>query len=121
MNSMTWGSYVIFWELKSIKMENGYLFHRRYDEKILKNFRMFGCKPIAIPLIGNEKLMKEDGRKKVDVALYRSPAGKLLYFTAWRPDFIFVASTLSRFMHSPRDIHFAAAKSVLRYIQGTRS
>jgi len=82
---------------------------------------MLGCKPMATPLAVNEKLKKEDGRKKVDATLYRSLVGNLLYLTTRRPDIMFAASLLSRFMHSLSHFHFAAAKLVFRYIQGTTS
>jgi hypothetical protein len=57
----------------------------------------------------------------VDAILYRSLVGNLLYLTATKPDIMFAASLLSRFMHSPSHFHFAAAKRVFRYIQGTTS
>ncbi|KAI5348920.1 hypothetical protein L3X38_001807 [Prunus dulcis] len=38
---------------------------------------------------------------------------------ATRPDIIFSASLLARFMHKPSKKHYGAAKRVLRYIQGT--
>lgn len=63
--------------------------------------------------------MKEDGEKKVNASLYRSLVGSLLYLTATRPDIMFAASFLSRFMQSPSQIHFGAAKRVWRYLQGT--
>jgi hypothetical protein len=87
-----------------------------YVEKILRKFKMVGCKPMATPLAVNEKLKKEDGGKKVDATLYKSLVGNLLYFTATRPYVMFVASLLSRFMHSPSHFHFVAAKRVLKYI-----
>ena len=34
---------------------------------------------------------------------------------------MFAANLLSRFMHTPSHFHYAAAKRVLRYIQGTTS
>ncbi|XP_059428497.1 uncharacterized mitochondrial protein AtMg00810-like [Corylus avellana] len=92
-----------------------------YAEKILRKFRMVGCKPMATPLGLNEKLKKEDGGKKVDATLYRSLVGNLLYLTATRLDVMFAASLLSRFTHSPSHFHLAVAKRVLRYIQGTTS
>jgi hypothetical protein len=92
-----------------------------YAKKILRKFTMVGCKPMATPLAVNEKLNKEDGGKKVDATLYSNLVGNLLYLTATRPDIMFTTSLLSRSMHFLRYFHFAVAKRVLRYIQGTTS
>ncbi|RVW99106.1 Retrovirus-related Pol polyprotein from transposon RE1 [Vitis vinifera] len=62
---------------------------------------------------------KEDGGKMVDETHFRSLVGNLLYLTATRPDIMFAASLLSRFMHYPSHLHLGAAKRVLRYLQGT--
>jgi hypothetical protein len=59
--------------------------------------------------------------KNVDATLYRSLVGNLLYLTTTMPDVMFATSFLSRFMHFLSYFHFAAAKRVLRYIQGTTS
>ena len=101
--------------------EGVFISQKLYAEKILKKFRMDGCKSVSTPLVVNEKLMKEDGGKKANETLYRSLIGNLLYLTATRPDIMFAANLLSRFMHSPSHFHYAAAKRVLRYIQGTTS
>ncbi|XP_070662512.1 secreted RxLR effector protein 161-like [Malus domestica] len=45
--------------------------------------------------------------------------GSLLYLTVTRPDIMFAASLLARFMHNPTMKHMGTAKRVLRYIQGT--
>jgi len=44
--------------------------------------------------------------------------GSLLYLTATRPDLMFPAGLLSRFMSSPSNIHMGIAKRVLKYIRG---
>ena len=98
-----------------------FISQKNYAEKVLKKFRMFGCKSVATPLVCNEKLVKEDGEKKVDETLYRSLVGNLLYLTATRPDIMFAASLLSRFLNSPSQKHYGVGKRVLRYIQGTLS
>ncbi|KAI5350820.1 hypothetical protein L3X38_003711 [Prunus dulcis] len=41
--------------------------------------------------------------------------GSLLYLTATRPDIMFAASLLARFMHCPTKKHYGTAKRVLRY------
>ncbi|GAV66772.1 hypothetical protein CFOL_v3_10282 [Cephalotus follicularis] len=54
-----------------------------------------------------------------DSSVYRSLIGSLLYLTATRPDLMYSASLLSRFMQSPSKINFRAAKRVLKYVRGT--
>ncbi|XP_049381286.1 secreted RxLR effector protein 161-like [Solanum stenotomum] len=77
------------------------------------------CRPVAIPLAANEKFEKDDGEKKANSSIYRSLIGSLLYLTSTRPDIMFSASLLSRFMQEPRQVHFGATKHALRYLQGT--
>ncbi|KAK2987979.1 hypothetical protein RJ640_011242 [Escallonia rubra] len=99
--------------------EGVFICQKNYAEKVLKKFRMYACNPKATPLIVGEKLKREDGGSKVDATFYRSMVGNLLYLTATRPDIMFAASLLSRFMEAPSHFHLGAAKRVLRYIQGT--
>ena len=80
---------------------------------------MMDCRSVVIPLAANEKFRKDDGEKKVNSSLFRSLIGSFLYLTSTRPDIIFVASLLSRFMQEQRQMHFGAAKRVLHYLQGT--
>ncbi|CAN6691206.1 unnamed protein product [Malus baccata var. baccata] len=57
--------------------------------------------------------------KPADESLYRQIVGSLLYLTATRPNIMFAASLLARFMHGPTKKHMGTAKRVHRYIQGT--
>lgn len=51
---------------------------------------------------------------------YQSIIGCLLYIaSSTRPDIAFAVSTLSRFNSNPSEIHFEAAKHVLRYLLGS--
>lgn len=61
---------------------------------------------------------QEDGEELTDPKLYRSLVGGLLYLTATRPDIMFSASYLSRYLKEPRVKNLKEAKRVLRYIKG---
>ncbi|XP_027927618.1 uncharacterized protein LOC114184509 [Vigna unguiculata] len=81
---------------------------------------MYDCKPVATPLVVNEKLQKDDGAQETDASRYRSLIGSLLYLTATRPDIMYATSLLSRFMQKPSQIHYGVGKRILRYLQGTK-
>ncbi|CAL2268488.1 unnamed protein product [Prunus armeniaca] len=106
---------------KDINQEEDGIFicKKKYTENLLKKFKMYGCKTVAAPLITNEKLRKEDGSSKANESVYRSLIGSLLYLTTTRPDIMYATSLLSRFMQNPSQIHYGAAKRILRYLQGT--
>ncbi|KAL0364507.1 UNVERIFIED_CONTAM: Retrovirus-related Pol polyprotein from transposon RE1 [Sesamum angustifolium] len=98
--------------------EGIFICQRKYTETLLKKFKMESCKTVTTPLVTGEKYQKEDGSQKVDGSMYRSLIGSLLYLTATRPDIMFATCLLSRFMQSPSQVHYAAAKMILRYLRG---
>ncbi|GKV41334.1 hypothetical protein SLEP1_g48880 [Rubroshorea leprosula] len=77
-----------------------------------QKFSMDQCKSVPTPLVQNSKLIAEDGCEKTNAFIYRSLVRSLLYLIATRPDLMYAASLLSRFMHSPSQAHFGAAKRV---------
>ncbi|KAI5349763.1 hypothetical protein L3X38_002652 [Prunus dulcis] len=92
---------------------------KKYAFTLLDKFGLKDCKSASTPLVAIDKLQREDGSEAAYESLYRKIVGSLLYLTATRPDIMFSASLLARFMHSPSKLHYGAAKRVLRYIQGT--
>ncbi|CAL2238905.1 unnamed protein product [Prunus armeniaca] len=99
--------------------QNIFLHKRKYGQKLVEKFGLKDCKIVATPLAMNERLSKNDGSEAADEGEYRQIVGSLLYLTATRPDIMFAASLLARFMHNPTKKHMGTAKRVLRYIQGT--
>ncbi|CAA0825713.1 cysteine-rich RLK (RECEPTOR-like protein kinase) 8 [Striga hermonthica] len=97
--------------------ENGiFISQRKYTDNLLKRFKMDNCKPVATPMVANEKFSKDDGTPNADASTYRSLIGSLLYLTATRPDIMYATSLLSRFMQCPSQVHYGAAKRILRYL-----
>ncbi|KAG6433493.1 hypothetical protein SASPL_105107 [Salvia splendens] len=92
----------------------------KYIEDLLKKFHMENYNPVFSPMATNDKLKKDDGSEKVDAQLFRSLVGSLIYLTNTRPDIVQAVGMLSRFLNEPTKLHFAAAKRIMRYLQGTK-
>ncbi|GKC57106.1 putative ribonuclease H-like domain-containing protein [Tanacetum coccineum] len=63
-------------------------------------------------------LTKDEDAADVDVHLYRSMIGSLMYLTASRPDIIFAVCACSRFQVIPKTSHLNAVKRIFRYLKG---
>jgi hypothetical protein len=101
------------------KQNEIFICQQKYAKEILKKFNMEECRSTATPMNQKEKFCKEDGAAKIDETLYRTLIGCLMYLTATRPDIMNATSILSRYMHCASEIHFQAAKRIVRYIKGT--
>ena len=85
-----------------LQTDQGIFIHQGKNAKsLLMKFGLEDCKPVSIPLQTGEKLKKVDGSELVDEELYRKIVGSLLYLTSTRPDLMYDASLLSRFMNCP--------------------
>ncbi|GJT58202.1 hypothetical protein Tco_0993256 [Tanacetum coccineum] len=63
-------------------------------------------------------LLKDVEVEDVDVHLYRSMIGSLMYLTAFRPDIMFVVCACARFQVTPKVSHLHAVKRIFRYLKG---
>jgi hypothetical protein len=91
----------------------------KYARDILERFHMKNCKSSLTPFLLGVKL--EDGGETplVDSTLYSKIVGSLLYLTHSRPYLSYAVGVVSRFMQEPHELHWKAAKRILRYVQGT--
>nr|GEY90686.1 hypothetical protein [Tanacetum cinerariifolium] len=61
---------------------------------------------------------KDDTGKDVDLYLYRSMIGSLMYLTASRLDIMFVVCACARHQVTPKECHLHAVKRIYRYLKG---
>ena len=91
---------------------------KKYAIEMLTRFKMMECNAVVNPIVPGCRLNQEEG-DPVDETMFKQLVGSLMYITTTRPDIQFVVSFISRFMAKPTEMHLAAAKRVMRYIQGT--
>ncbi|GKF45767.1 hypothetical protein Tco_0135569, partial [Tanacetum coccineum] len=66
----------------------------------------------------HKPLLKDADGEDVDVHLYRSMIGSLMYLTSSRPDIMFVVCACTRFQVNPKISHLHAVKRIFRYLKG---
>ncbi|GKC19569.1 putative ribonuclease H-like domain-containing protein [Tanacetum coccineum] len=72
----------------------------------------------STPIETQRPLTKDEEATNVDVHLYRSMIGSLMYLTASRPDIMFAVYNCSRFQVTPKTSHLNAVKRIFRYLKG---
>ena len=75
------------------------------------------CKPSPSPFQFGVKLSATCTSLEVDATLYRQLVGSILCLTHSRPDLSFSVGHVSRYMQTPHESHWKAAKRILRYIR----
>nr|GEX99674.1 uncharacterized mitochondrial protein AtMg00810-like [Tanacetum cinerariifolium] len=68
--------------------------------------------------IDEEVYGKDGSGKDVDLHLYRSMIGSLMYLIASRPDIMFVVCACARHQVTPKECHLHAVKRIFRYLKG---
>nr|GEV48369.1 retrovirus-related Pol polyprotein from transposon TNT 1-94 [Tanacetum cinerariifolium] len=105
---------------KSVKQseEGIFISQDKYVAEILKKFDFSFVKTASTPIETQKPLVKDEEVVDVDVYLYRSMIGFLMYLTASRPDIMFVVCACSRFHVTPKLSHLHDVKQIFRYLKG---
>ncbi|GJR37870.1 putative ribonuclease H-like domain-containing protein [Tanacetum coccineum] len=90
----------------------------KYIAEILKKFDYVSVKTASTPIETRKPLVKDEEASDVDVHLYRSMIGSLMYLTASRPDIMFAVCACSRFQVTPKTSHLSLVKRIFRYLKG---
>ncbi|GKB72224.1 putative ribonuclease H-like domain-containing protein [Tanacetum coccineum] len=117
MSSM--GELTFFLGLQVQQKEDGiFISQDKYVDEILKKFDFATVKTASTPMEPNKALVKDEEADSVDVHLYRSMIGSLMYLTASRPDIMFAVCACARFQVTPKMSHLHAVKRIFRYLKG---
>ncbi|GJT19677.1 putative ribonuclease H-like domain-containing protein [Tanacetum coccineum] len=117
MSSM--GELIFFLGLQVKQKEDGiFISQDKYVVEILKKFNFASVKTASTPIETQKSLTKDEEAADVDVHLYRSMIGSLMYLTASRPDIMFAVCACSRFQVTPKTSHLNAVKRIFRYLKG---
>ncbi|GJS63201.1 hypothetical protein Tco_0677765 [Tanacetum coccineum] len=90
----------------------------KYVGEILKKFGFSSVRTANTPMETNKVLTKDEDGEDVDVHLYKSMIGSLMYLTSSRPDIMFSVCACSRFQVQPKVSHLNAVKRIFRYLKG---
>ncbi|GJY62004.1 putative ribonuclease H-like domain-containing protein [Tanacetum coccineum] len=117
MSSM--GELTFFLGLQVMQRDDGiFISQDKYVADILKKFDFSSVKIASTLIETNKALHKDEEAEDVDVHLYRSMIGSLMYLTASRPDIMFVVCACARFQVTPKVSHLHAVKRIFRYLKG---
>ncbi|GJV90878.1 putative ribonuclease H-like domain-containing protein [Tanacetum coccineum] len=117
MSSMGELSFFLGLQVKQ-KSDGIFISQDKYVAEILKKFDLASIKTASTPMETNKPLTKDEEAENVDVHLYRSMIGSLMYLTASRPDIMFAVCACARFQVTPKTSHLHAVKRIFRYLKG---
>ncbi|GKB77197.1 putative ribonuclease H-like domain-containing protein, partial [Tanacetum coccineum] len=117
MSSM--GELTFFIGLQVQQKEDGiFISQDKYVDEILKKFNYTDVKSASTPVDLEKPLVKDGDVDDVDVHLYRSMIGSLMYLIASRPDIMFAVCACARFQVTLKTSHLLAVKRIFRYLKG---
>ncbi|GJY10654.1 putative ribonuclease H-like domain-containing protein [Tanacetum coccineum] len=90
----------------------------KYVTEILKKFGFTDVKTANTPIETQKILLKDEDGEEVDVHLYRSMIGSLMYLTSSRPDIMFGVSACARYQVNLKVLHLHVVKKIFRYLKG---
>ncbi|GJU01692.1 putative ribonuclease H-like domain-containing protein [Tanacetum coccineum] len=82
----------------------------KYVADILTKFDFWSIRTASTPIKSNKPLIKDDDGEDVDVHVYKSMIGSLMYLTASRLDIMFAICACARFQVTQKSSHLDAVK-----------
>ncbi|GJQ92693.1 putative ribonuclease H-like domain-containing protein [Tanacetum coccineum] len=98
--------------LSTYLLDNG--FKRWKIDKTLFIKRHKEVKTASTPMETQKPLLKDEDGEEVDVHMYRSMIGLLMYLTSSRPDIMFAVCACARYQVNPKVSHLQVVKRIFR-------
>nr|GFC28195.1 hypothetical protein [Tanacetum cinerariifolium] len=108
-----------FLGLQVLQKEDGiFLSQDKYIGDILKKFGFSDVRSSNTPMDKENPWGKDGTGKDVELHLYRSMIGSLMYLTVSRPDIMFAVCACARHQVTPKECHLYAVKRIFQYLKG---
>nr|GEU43220.1 ribonuclease H-like domain-containing protein [Tanacetum cinerariifolium] len=89
----------------------------KYVAEILKKFGFTEVKTASTHIETQKPLLKDEDGEEVDVHMYRSMIGSLMYLTSLRPDIMFAVCACARYQVNPKVSHLHVVKRIFSMIR----
>nr|GEY21246.1 hypothetical protein [Tanacetum cinerariifolium]GEY21251.1 hypothetical protein [Tanacetum cinerariifolium] len=99
------------------KKDDIFLSQDKYVGDIFKKFGYSDVRSANTPMDKENPWGKDETGKDVDLHLYRSMIGSLMYLTASRPDIMFAVCACARHQVTPKECHLHVVKRIFRYLK----
>nr|GEY84305.1 uncharacterized mitochondrial protein AtMg00810-like [Tanacetum cinerariifolium] len=109
------GELTFFLGLQVKQKDDGiFISQDKYVVEILRKFGLTDGKSASTPIDTEKPLLKDPDDEDVDVHIYRSMIGSLMYLTSSRPDIMFAVCACAHFQVTPKVSHLHAVKRIFR-------
>ncbi|KAF5458467.1 hypothetical protein F2P56_022494 [Juglans regia] len=114
------GQLTYFLGLEVHHRANGIFLNRyKYIQDLITLVGLEDTSTIDTPMEVNVKYRKKEGDLLDDPILYRHLVGSIIYLTTTRLDISYAVHQVSQFMSSPRHLHLATVRRIIRYLRGS--
>nr|GEW48153.1 uncharacterized mitochondrial protein AtMg00810-like [Tanacetum cinerariifolium] len=117
MSSMGELTFFIRFQVKQ-KQDRIFISQDKYIAEILKKYGLLEVKNASLLMETQKPLLKDKDGEEVNVHMYRSMIGSLMYLTSSRLDIMFAVCACARYQVIPKVSHLHAVKSIFRYLKG---
>ncbi|GJX29292.1 uncharacterized mitochondrial protein-like protein [Tanacetum coccineum] len=100
------------------KKDDIFISQDKYVEEILKKFKFTEVKTASTPMETQKPLLKDEDDEEVDVYMYWSMIGSMMYLTSSRSDIMFAVCVCDRYQANLKVSNLYAMKSIFRYLKG---